>query len=209
MAFKLGALKLSLPGRSDAGQAEPAARAAGATFMSRRLPIVGRWASGQQIVLFGSLLVLALIVDAIFVVKDTRESAFATAYIATVGKVRMLSQRLAKAAQQASQGNREAFKQLRDSRDEFAASMNLLLAGGSAAGTSLPPTSAAARPALDALDAEWKKSEKNSGLVIAEERNLLALGLSVRQINAANPTLQELADEISALSVQSGGSGRQ
>jgi len=45
--------------------------------------------------------------------------------------------------------------------------------------------------------------------VIAEERNLLALGLSVRQINAANPALQELADEISALSVQSGGSSRQ
>jgi twitching motility protein PilJ len=45
--------------------------------------------------------------------------------------------------------------------------------------------------------------------VIAEERNLLALGTSVRSINASNPTFQELADEISALSVQSGGSSRQ
>src|SRR6185503_2028271 len=81
--------------------------------------------------------------------------------------------------------------------------------GGDAGGVSLPATSAAARPALDALDKEWKKNDGNAKLVIGEERNLLALGLSVRQINAANPALQELADEIAALSVQSGGSARQ
>ena len=38
----------------------------------------------------------------------------------------MLSQRLAKAAQQASQGNPVAFKQLRESRDEFAGLVTLL-----------------------------------------------------------------------------------
>jgi twitching motility protein PilJ len=181
-----------------------------ATLAARSAPKSGaRVAGGRRLQLLIAALIALLAVDAAVVAVDTRVGTFGTIYIATVGKIRMLSQRLAKAAQQASQGNREAFKQLRDSRDEFAASMNLLLAGGSAAGTSLPPTSAAARPALDALDAEWKKSEKNSGLVIAEERNLLALGLSVRQINAAAPALQELADEISALSVQTGGSARQ
>jgi twitching motility protein PilJ len=158
--------------------------------------------------LIGALVVL-LAIDAAVVAVDTRQGTFGTIYIATVGKIRMLSQRLAKAAQQASQGNREAFKQLRDSRDEFAAAMSLLLAGGPAGGVNLPATSPQPRPALEALDGEWKKSEKNAALVIAEERNLLALGLSVRQINAANPALQELADEISALSVQTGGSARQ
>jgi len=202
MAFKLEVTsKLPFFGRKadpEATQAAPTATKSGA-----------RAAGGRRLQLLIAALIALLAIDAAVVAVDTRQGTFGTIYIATVGKIRMLSQRLAKAAQQASQGNREAFKQLRDSRDEFAAAMNLLLAGGSAAGTSLPPTSAAARPALDALDVEWKKSEKNSGLVIAEERNLLALGLSVRQINAANPTLQELADEISALSVQSGGSARQ
>src|SRR5438309_384472 len=46
-------------------------------------------------------------------------------------------------------------------------------------------------------------------LVIAEERNLVSLGLAVRSINGGNPALQELTDEISAISVQSGGSARQ
>ena len=121
----------------------------------------------------------------------------------------MLSQRLAKAAQQASQGNLEAFKQLRESRNEFDAQMKLLLSGGEAGGVSLPATSGEARPALERLDAEWKKNEKNASLVIGEEKNLIGLGSAVRLINERNPALQELADEVSALSVQTGGSTRQ
>jgi twitching motility protein PilJ len=121
----------------------------------------------------------------------------------------MLSQRLAKAAQQASQGNREAFKQLRQSRDEFAALMKLLSLGGESGGVSLPPTPASSRPALDKLDVEWKKTERNATLVLQEERNLVSLGEAVRSININNPTLLELTDEISALSVQAGGSARQ
>jgi twitching motility protein PilJ len=126
-----------------------------------------------------------------------------------VGKIRMLSQRLAKAAQQASQGNVEAFKQLRESREEFAAQMKLLLSGGEVGGVALPATSGEARPVLDALDREWQKNERNAALVIAEERNLIGLGNAVRVMNDRNPALQELADEVSALSVQTGGSARQ
>jgi twitching motility protein PilJ len=87
--------------------------------------------------------------------------------------------------------------------------MKLLTEGGETAGTSLPPTPDAARPALEALDKEWKKTERNAQLVIGEQVNLVALGNAVRSINASNPTLLELADEISAMSVQTGGSLRQ
>jgi twitching motility protein PilJ len=155
------------------------------------------------------ILVALLLVDLGVVWLDIRQGTFGTMYIATVGKIRMLSQRLAKAAQQASQGNIEAFKQLRESRDEFAAQMRLLLAGGETAGVSLPPTSPGVRPTLDALDAQWQKNERNAALVIAEEKNLLGLGRAVRTINERNPVLQELADEVAALSVQTGGSVRQ
>jgi twitching motility protein PilJ len=155
------------------------------------------------------LLVLLLAVDGFVVYLDARQGAFGTLYIASVGKIRMLSQRLAKAAQQASQGNVEAFKQLRESREEFASLMKLLSEGGQSGGTTLPATSSEARPALDALDKEWKKTEKNAALVINEQANLVALGNAVRSINASNPTLLELADEISAMSVQAGGSLRQ
>src|SRR3954470_2889971 len=212
MAIKLGALKLfgGGPSRTESRPApKPAATASGGGFLSRPLPIIGRLSAGRQLQIFTTLLVIFLVVDAAVVAIDTRESTFGTVYIATVGKIRMLSQRLAKAAQQASQGNGEAFKQLRQSRDEFAASMKLLQIGGQAGTVDLPGTPSSARPLLEALDKEWRKTEKNASLVVSEEKNLVALGAAVRSINANNPTLLELADEIAALSVQAGGSARQ
>jgi twitching motility protein PilJ len=211
MAFKL-ALRLPFVGRDTDAElrSEPPQRApASAGFLSRPLPLIGRLPVGNQLQLLTIVLIVLLVVDAAIVAIDTRQGSFGTTYIATVGKIRMLSQRLAKAAQQASQGNTAAFRQLRESRDEFAALLKLLMQGGTVGEVSVPPSSASVTPAIDALEREWKKNERNAGLVIAEERNLVALGQSVRAINVGNPTLQELADEIAALSVQTGGSARQ
>jgi twitching motility protein PilJ len=169
----------------------------------------GRMGARWLQVLIAALAVL-LVLDAAIVVYDARQATFNTIYVATVGKLRMLSQRLAKAAQQASQGNREAFKQLRDSRDEFASLEKLLAAGGAASGgVDLPATPASVRPQLSALESEWQKTDRNAALVIREEPNLVALGAAVRAINLNNPALLENAEEVAALSVQMGGSPRQ
>jgi len=203
MAFNLGALKLPFLRRGAVSSGTATATAAGG------LPLIGRLPIGQQLqVLIGALLLLLAAIAAIVVV-DTRQGTFGTIYIASAGKLQMLSQRLAKAAQQASQGNAEAFKQLRSSRDEFAALVKLLAFGGESGGVSLPPTAQKVQPPLNALDREWAKTERNAALVIDDERNLVALGSAVRAINGNNPLLQELTDEIAALSVQAGGSARQ
>jgi len=131
-------------------------------LLSGRLPLLGKLSSGRQLQILTGALVFFLLVDAAVVWFDARQSTFGTIYIATVGKIRMLSQRLAKAAQQASQGNLEAFKQLRDSRDEFAATVALLATGGVASGVTLPATPAAVRPQLSVLETEWKKTERNA-----------------------------------------------
>ena len=202
MAFKFGSIKRFFLRRAAASTAAPGALRGG-------LPLIGQLPVARQLQVLTGLLVVLLLVDAAIVVMDARQATYNTVYVAAVGKVRMLSQRLAKAAQQASQGNAAAFKQLRDSRNEFAGLVKLLVDGGMAGGVDLPATPERVRPALTALVTEWKKSERNAGLVIGEERNLVALGAAVRSINANNPTLLELADEIAALSVQSGGSARQ
>src|SRR5687768_11743444 len=206
MAFKL-ALRLPFVGREAA--AAPARPAPKASFLARPLWLIGKLPIGRQLQLLTVVLVALLAVDAAIVVVDTRQGTFNTLYIATVGKMRMLSQRLAKAAQQASQGNTAAFRQLRESRDEFVSLLRFLSQGGAMAEVSLPASPASVRPALDALNAEWRRNERNAALVIAEERNLVALGQSVRAINVSNPALQELADVVAALSVQTGGSARQ
>src|SRR5256714_3143753 len=209
MAIKIGALKSSFVARPASEADKRVASAAGPSWMARPLPLIGRLSSGRQMQILTILLVGLLLVDAGLVFYDTRQGSFATLYIATVGKIRMLSQRLAKAAQQASQGNREAFKQLRESRDEFSALINLLAGGGISAAVELPATPERVRPQLAALEREWHKTERHATLGLREEPNLVALGAAVRAINDNNPALLEIADEVAALSVQSGASVRQ
>ena len=200
MAF---ALKLPFIGRRAEADADEQAPAQVAQKRA------GGMSTGRKLQFLIAALVVLLAVDGVIVALDARQGTFGTLYIASVGKIQMLSQRLAKAAQQASQGNVEAFKQLRESREEFASLMKLLSEGGQTGSTTLPATSSGPRPALDVLDKEWKKTERNATLVSNEQANLVALGNAVRSINASNPTLLELADEIAAMSVQSGGSARQ
>src|SRR5689334_11779143 len=204
MGNRLEVLKIPFMARDSATPAGGSGGALGA------LPALKGRVSGRRLQFLVVLLVALVTLDAAVVVYDARQATFDTLYVATVGKLRMLSQRLAKAAQQASQGNRDAFKQLRDSRDEFAGLVKLLAAGGAAAGgVNLPPTPAEVRPMLSALEGEWQKTERNAGLVIREEPNLVALASAVRSINQNNPALLENAEEVAALSVQQGGTARQ
>src|SRR5258707_14864667 len=185
MAFKLGSLKLPFAksGRSQE-HAKPAAPPAG----SGGLPLIGGLPAARQLQILVGALAVSLAIVATLVVIDARQASFGTIYIASVGKIRMLSQRLAKAAQLASRGSAEAFKELRSSRDEFVALIKLLDAGGESSGVDLPPTPAAVRPARDALNAEWSKTDRNASLVLDEEKNLVALGSAVRAINNTNQT---------------------
>src|SRR5690242_17289037 len=153
MGNRLDVLKMPFLGR----EAAPATESGGDAAVGK---VAGLWrrAAARRLPVLATLLAVLMLLDAGVVVYDAREATFDTIYVATAGKLRMLSQRLAKAAQQASQGNRDAFKQLRDSRDEFAGLVKLLAAGGAAAGgVNLPPTPAEVRPMLGALEGEWQK----------------------------------------------------
>src|SRR4051812_39042314 len=145
MGNRLEFFKMPFVARTPA--AEPS-MSGGTVGWRKRL---GQAFAGRKLPALAALLVVVILIDAAIVVYDAREATFNTLYVAAVGKIRMLSQRLAKAAQQASQGNREAFKQLRDSRDEFAAVVQLLESGGTASGVSLPATPQHVRPQLSVL----------------------------------------------------------
>ena len=201
MGNRLEFLKMPFVGRDAA--------ASGGDVTIGKVAGAARRTGGRRLQLLVLLLAVLLALDAAVVVYDARQATFDTLYVATVGKLRMLSQRLAKAAQQASQGNREAFKQLRDSREEFAALVQRLANGGTTGGVSLPATPASVRPQLAALESEWQKTDRNANLVIREEPNLVGMAAAVRTINENNPALLELADEAAALSVQAGGNVRQ
>ena len=203
MAFKLPAIKLPFLRRE-----KPAAKPDRPRGVGAPLPLIGKLPVSRQFAILIAVLGALLLLDAIVVTIDARQGNYGTVYVESAGRIRMLSQRLSKAALQASQGNRIAFKQLLESRDEFEQLVKLLTAGGVSGDVNLPPTPDDVRPALDAMIADWKKTERNANLVIDEQRNLVTLGEAVRSINDNNPALLDLAEEIAALSLQSGASAR-
>src|SRR5574339_522503 len=120
-------MELNIPflGRNGSAAAPEKSQPAAAA-PARGAGLLGRMRIGRQLQILTAALVLLLVVDGAIVAYDAREATFGTLYVASVGKIRMLSQRMANAAQQASQGNLEAFKRLRESRSEFASLVRLL-----------------------------------------------------------------------------------
>ncbi len=169
----------------------------------RRMIGLGTVRVGRQYTILGATFAVLFVASAVVVFIDNREATYGTIYVSTAAQMRMLSQRIAKAAQTGLIGSPEAFKQLQQSRDEFIAALKLLTLGGQAGDVSLPPSSDTVKPYLDALTKEWDKTDRSAQLVLAQSKNLIGLGTSVRQINSNNPVLLDLAEQIQALKLQS------
>jgi twitching motility protein PilJ len=169
----------------------------------RRVAGVGGFRVGQLYAGLGLAFAVLFVFAAIVVFNDNRDATYGTVYVSTSAQMRMLTQRIAKAAQTGLIGNPDAFKQLQQSRDEFNGALKLLSQGGQASDVALPPTSEAVKPQLVALSKEWDKTDKSVQLVLAQSKNLIGLANAVRQINANNPVLLDLAEQIQALKLQS------
>jgi twitching motility protein PilJ len=155
-------------------------------------------------------LVLVLLAAGILVFFNARDSKHGALYIADAGQLRMLSQRLAKAAQQSLLGNPEAFKQVAASRDAFNAILNRLVKGGEAVGgETVPPSPDRIQPALESLSKEWQKTDQNASTLLKEQKNLVGLGAAVAQVNGSNPQLLDLAERVQALKLQNAASTRE
>ncbi len=174
------------------------------------LPLIGKMPASRQYQVLGTLILLFLVVTAFIVFIDVRMATNGTVYVSSAGQMRMLSQRIAKETQTGLQGSAEAFRRLRDSRDSFISLLGLLTNGGDApGGVKLPATPDQVQPVLEALTREWEKTDKNLALVQAQQKNLVSLGLAVRNINSRNSALLDIAEQVAALKLQSGASQRE
>ena len=175
----------------------------------RGVRFLSRYSVTTQLQILGSLLLLVMVVIAAVIYHDNRESTYGSVYIATSGEMRMLSQRLAKASSLAVQGNTTAFKQLRDSHNQFVRNLELLNNGGELAGTVVPPSPSRVRPQLEKLKAVWSTSNQDAVQLLDMETSLVSLSKDVTLITGANPQLLELAEQVASLKLQSGGSARE
>ncbi len=214
------AFKLTLPGFLSGNKAPADQTISAPTVMESARPaskgksapalgFLSQYSVTKQLQILGGALLLVMLVIAAIIYHDNRESAYGTTYIAASGEMRMLSQRLAKASSLALQGNPAAFKQLKESRDNFAEKLDRLSNGGEIGETAVPPSPEGVQPQLQALTEEWTKTDKNAAQLLEMEKNLISLGKDVATINNKNPQLLELSEQVAALKLQTGSGPRE
>ena len=170
---------------------------------------LAQYSVGKQLQILGGGALLMLLIIAVIIYRDNKESTYGTAYISASGEMRMLSQRLAKASSLALQGNPTAFKQLKDSRDNFSTKLERLTQGGEFDNVAVPPSPDNVQAELQALTQEWSKTDKNATQLLDMEANLISLGKDVSTINEKNPQLLELSEQVAALKLQTGAGVRE
>ncbi len=169
------------------------------------VPLIGSLPVGRQYFVLGSVLLILFALLAVVIVYDLNKANQLTSGVAITGDTLMHSQRLAKAVPNAVLGNQAGFKQLQDSREQIEANLKAL----SGEGERSVSTPGAVVPVLDKVKEEWQRSDKNASVVLEQQKNLTQLGASIRAINANNPQLLELAEQIAALKLQSNASARE
>jgi len=206
--FKLPSFKLPVMRLPDQKKGKPALAqktvldtpdSAAIEGLHWRLPIIGHLSTAKQLQILAALLLFFLSAMGYFVWKDNRVATNGAAYGFASGQMRMLSQAIAKATQLSLQGNVAAFKELKESRDDFSSLLSKLTSGGQIGGITVPASSDAIQPAIKALAVEWEKTDRNVALTLSQQANLVALGKSVETINTKNQALLDLAEQVAAL----------
>ncbi len=110
-----------------------------------KLPLIGKLPITQRLIILGAMALLFSAIAGAFVYINNQEAVYITGYAAESGKLRMLSQRMAKQVQLSLPGNASAFNELTKSRLEFSRIIEKLNKGDGA----LPATTGEAREVLN------------------------------------------------------------
>ena len=121
----------------------------------------------------------------------------------------MHSQRLGKAAPNAIQGNRDAFRQLEQSRSEINQALEVLAQGGQWQRHTLPKANDALIIRIEAIRSAWQRSSQASAQLLTLEKQLTGFRSTLQKLNTLNPLLLELSEQVATLLAQSGASPRE
>ncbi|MFT3817705.1 MAG: methyl-accepting chemotaxis protein [Rubrivivax sp.] len=166
------------------------------------LPLIGGWPAARQqrllLILFFVGFVLLVLIAAGALIGSSRSAAQAAA----AGQAQTQSQRLAKSVSQALLGGAAAFGEVKESAEVLARNVRSLANGEGgvpAAPGALQDDVAKLLPLVD-------RAEKSAALVLAQEKTLTQVGQSLKAINRQSVDLLELAETVSSLKLQQGGS---
>ncbi|MDP2783361.1 MAG: methyl-accepting chemotaxis protein [Sulfurimicrobium sp.] len=169
------------------------------------VPIIGHLPIERQYLITVSILAVFLVLAVATLIYNMVLVGRNAEYVAISTEMQMLSQRIAKSAQQAALGNTAAFKQLSESEKQFDKSLKKLTNGGDG----LPASPSSVQPQLKEIDKHWEPAEKAIYLIVQQEKKLVELNHSVAAINTNNIQLLELAEQVAGLLTQSGAPQRE
>jgi twitching motility protein PilJ len=144
---------------------------------------------------------------AVAVWLSARNAASEERQVALIGDVLMHTQRLAKAAADAVQGEPDQLDEMIESRDQVNTDLTLLENGDPPSG--MAPTSEQVAPFLQTLKTRWQATFAAASVIGSSRNALVGFGEIARRINQNGPRLGELTESIAADRLRRGGSARE
>ena len=175
------------------------------------LPLVGHLPSPRQMTIFIVSIVVCLGLFLITVLVNIRSSNHNAVYRATSTEMQMLSQRIARAAGQAVQGNEQAFETLNSAYKKFDTNLTLLIDGGSG----LPSSSGHAADILKDIKKVWDASFRPNNRVptvqtiLDNKQVIVTVTKSVSAININDAKLLEQTQQLVSLLRENGASAHE
>jgi twitching motility protein PilJ len=157
-----------------------------------KLPIIGKLPITQRLIILGSMATLLSIIAGAFVYINNQEAVYITGYAAESGKLRMLSQRLAKQVHLSMPGSASAFDDLTKSRQDFSRIIEKLDKGDGV----LPATSGEARDALNKLMPSAAKMALDVKTVEDSRAEFVQSGSAIGAIDSASNDFRRLNQQI-------------
>jgi len=155
-------------------------------------PLLGKLSVGKQLQGLSVALLAFLTVAVVSAYFDNRVAAQGTRYIAESSKLLMLSQRLAKDAQQGLLGNFGAFEGLSQGRQTVTEVMNLLDKGDA----TLPATKGQPRAVLNELIPRVKQTVANVAIMEEGRTGLLTLARAIYVIDSMGREIRAQTEQM-------------
>ncbi|WP_290651115.1 methyl-accepting chemotaxis protein [Aquisalimonas sp.] len=149
---------------------------------------------GKTVTVLSGLIIVAIVLMVVSFAYAAYHARFDVEYIEGAETVRMLSQKLAKNASAATNGNTDAFSLLEEARGELQGHMTLLRDGNPARG--LLPTEAASGEASSALAMvmrPWELVERDVDAILDRREMILMVSDLADRLYGTVPQIQELA----------------
>ena len=163
----------------------------------------------RRIVLSTRTLVAALVLSLLAALWMNYLGNAAIGNLAASTRMEMLSQRMAKAAQQVSLGVAPALGELRSSEAEFVALLAALTDGGEVEAISASATGGSAEVALADVRGQWEKSDAQLRNLLAKQSELAQASAALAFINSHSAGLLEAAERVAAAKLQTAPSTRE